>query len=207
MEQTVNEERWNALSHGFGAALGILGLFVLIHFDTGKSEFSTFSIVLYSFSMIVLFLSSTIYHAVSNKHLKNVFRKLDHISIYLLIAGTYTPIALITLEKGSGWTIFWVVWSIAIAGTVLKIFFTGRFDKLSLLLYLFMGWLIVFDLQSLLSFMSEPALYLMMAGGAFYTLGTIFYAIERIPYNHVIWHFFVLGGAISHYFMVLLEVA
>lgn len=206
MRQSLSEERWNAWTHGFGAVLAVIGLFVLIYFDRGITSYSTFSIVVYSLSAIVLFSSSTVYHAARNPKLKNLFRIMDHIAIYFLIAGTYTPIALISLEEGSGWRMFWTVWFIAMVGGVLKIFFTGKYPRLSLLFYLFMGWLILFDLKGLLENLSTQALVLLMVGGAFYTLGTVFYSARKMPYHHVIWHLFVLGGAISHYFMVLLEV-
>jgi len=205
-EQSRREEWWNAMSHALGAVLGVVGLGFLLFFDSEKTRFSTLSIVIYAVSAILLFLASTIYHLVRKPKLKQLWRKIDHISIYFLIAGTYTPVALITLEKSSGWLIFGIVWGIAAAGTVLKIFFTGKFELLSLLLYLGMGWLIVFDIKGLLAEISPLGIKLMMLGGAFYTLGTVFYAIKKIPYNHVIWHFFVLGGAISHYFFMLFAI-
>jgi hemolysin III len=153
-------------------------------------------------SIIILFLASTLYHAVKGEKRKHYFRIVDHISIYLLIAGTYTPVLLITLPDSLGWTLFWGVWGIAAFGVILKIFFTGRFETFSTLLYLVMGWIVVFDFSTLAVRMASNGLYLLFAGGAFYTLGIVFYAVEKIPYNHVIWHLFVLGGAICHFFMV-----
>ncbi|MCW8980430.1 MAG: hemolysin III family protein, partial [Altibacter sp.] len=149
---------------------------------------------------------STIYHAVTHESWKETCRKIDHISIYFLIAGTYTPVALISLEASSGWYLFWTVWGIAALGTVLKIFFTGRYEIISLLLYLIMGWLIVVDLENLLEQQSTLGIALLMLGGAFYTIGILFYAIRKIPFNHVIWHFFVLGGSIAHFFFIFLDV-
>ena len=204
--QTRKEELWNAISHGVGVILGAIGLFILLFHDQEKTPYSTFSIIVYSISVIVLYSASTIYHAASNVRWKIIFRKIDHISIFFLIAGTYTPVALIMLESGSGWTIFITVWCIAFIGAILKIFFTGKYEKLSLALYLFMGWLIVFDIQNLMEAASLSGLLLIALGGAFYTVGIVFYAIQRIPYNHVIWHFFVLGGSISHYFFILNDV-
>ncbi|UNY97506.1 hemolysin III family protein [Zhouia spongiae] len=206
MDQTKKEELWNAVSHSIGIILGVIGFVFLLIFDTQKTAYSTLSIVLYASTVIILFSASTIYHAISDIELKTIWRKIDHISIYLLIAGTYTPVSLITLEKGSGWLIFWIVWGIAVMGTILKIFFTGRFEVISLVLYLAMGWLIVFDLKDLVANISADGLGLLMLGGAFYTIGALFYAVKKIPYNHVIWHFFVLGGAVSHYFFILFEV-
>lgn len=201
-----NEELLNAISHGLGVILGIIGLIVLFLFDSGKSPYSMLSILFYGISVIVLYTASTIYHAVIDEKRKFFWRKLDHISIYLLIAGTYTPLALIALPQQSGWMIFWVVWGIAILGTILKIFFTGRFEALSLILYLVMGWLIVFNIDEVVENTTSLGLNLMMLGGAFYTLGIIFYAIKKIPYNHFVWHLFVLGGSISHFLFIFLDI-
>ena len=204
--QTKLEEQLNAISHAFGALLGIAAIVLLIVFDTHKTEWSLFSVIVYGVSIIVLFTASTLYHAVKREKVKHYFRIIDHIGIYLLIAGTYTPVLLITLEDSLGWTLFWVVWGIAGFGVVLKLFFTGRFSVFSTLLYLLMGWLIVFDFSTLSSLVHPNAILLLIAGGLAYTVGIIFYAIEKIPYNHVIWHLFVLTGAICHFFMVLLYV-
>ena len=204
--QTKLEEQLNAISHAFGALLGIAAIVLLIVFDTHKTEWSLFSVIVYGISIIVLFTASTLYHAVKREKLKHYFRIIDHIGIYLLIAGTYTPVLLITLEDSLGWILFWVVWGIAGFGVVLKLFFTGRFGVFSTLLYLLMGWLIVFDFSTLSSLVHPNAILLLIAGGLAYTVGIIFYAIEKIPYNHVIWHLFVLTGAICHFFMVLLYV-
>lgn len=200
--QTPFEERLNAWSHGVGAALGIAGLILLIVSLQSQTPFALFSVVIYGLSIIILFLASTFYHAVKGEKRKHYFRVVDHISIYLLISGTYSPVLLITLPDSLGWTLFYTVWGIAAFGVILKLFFTGRFETFSTLLYLVMGWLVVFDFSTLADRMASNGLYLLFAGGAFYTLGIIFYAIEKIPYNHVIWHLFVLGGAICHFFMV-----
>lgn len=200
--QSKREEQLNFLTHGFGAVLGIIGLILLILYDSHKTEWSLFSVIVYGVSIIVLFTSSTLYHSVRSDLHKHYFRIVDHISIYILIAGTYTPVLLITLEQSRGWPLFWVVWGVAAFGIVLKLFFTGRFEIFSTLLYLVMGWLIVFDFSTLSQLIGSNGILLLFAGGLFYTLGIIFYAIEKIPYNHVIWHFFVLGGAICHFFMI-----
>ena len=204
--QTKFEEQLNAISHAFGALLGIAALILLIIFDTHKTDWSLFSVIVYGISIIILFTASTLYHAINREKLKHYFRIIDHIGIYLLIAGTYTPVLLITLEGSLGWTLFWVVWGIAAFGVVLKLFFTGRLNVFSTLLYLVMGWIIVFDFSTLYSLVDSDAILLLMAGGLAYTVGIVFYAIEKIPYNHVIWHLFVLAGAISHFFMVFLYV-
>ncbi|NRA94235.1 MAG: hemolysin III family protein [Psychroserpens sp.] len=201
-KQTVLEEQLNALSHGIGAALGIAGLVLLIVFLKKEVPYALFSVIVYGISIIVLFLASTFYHAVKGDKRKHYFRIVDHISIYFLIAGTYTPVLLITLPDSNGWPLFWVVWGIAAFGVILKLFFTGKFETFSTLLYLVMGWLIVFDFSTLADRMVNNGLLLLFAGGLFYTVGIVFYVIERIPFNHVIWHCFVLAGAICHFFMV-----
>ena len=200
------EERLNAATHGLGTLMACLGMYLLLSHNTAKTFYATESLVLYSLSMILLFAASTAYHLVTHPVWKKRLRIVDHISIYFLIAGTYSPVALITLVRGEGWTIFYTIWGIALVGTVMKLFLTGKYEYLSLFLYLFMGWLIVFDLQDLVRLTATRGLVLLAAGGAFYTLGIIFYTIRRIPYNHLIWHFFVLGGAISHWFYIYLEV-
>jgi hemolysin III len=204
--QTLGEERLNALTHGVGALMGIAALVLLVIFNTDKTDWSLFSVVVYGLSIIILFSSSTLYHAVQSEKQKHYFRIIDHISIYLLIAGTYTPVALIALEQSKGWPIFWVVWGIALLGLVLKIFFTGRFEVFSVMLYLIMGWLIVMDFSYLSDYIGSNGTLLLFAGGLFYTLGIVFYAINKIPYNHVIWHLFVLGGAICHFLLVFFYV-
>jgi hemolysin III len=203
--QTPLEEQLNAWSHGLGAVLGILGLGLLLFF-CGSSPLEILSVTVYGISMIILFSASTLYHAIQNESKKHIFRIIDHISIYLLIAGSYTPVTLLTLSDSRGWLLFGLVWGIAALGLILKLFFTGRFEIFSILLYLVMGWLIVFDFSALVNNMETNGLLLLFLGGLFYTVGIVFYAIHKIPYNHVIWHLFVLGGAICHFFMIFLYV-
>ena len=204
--QTRREEHFNAATHALGALLGIAGFILLIIFESKKTDWSLFSVIVYGLSIIILFTASALYHSVKSEKKKHYFRIVDHISIYLLIAGTYTPILLITLAESKGWTLFWVVWGIALFGLFLKIFFTGRFELFSTLLYLVMGWLIVFDFSTLLELMPTNGIIFLIIAGLAYTVGIIFYAVDRIPYNHVIWHLFVLTGAIFHYFMVFFYV-
>ncbi|ASO08274.1 hemolysin III [Arenibacter algicola] len=200
------EEKLNTLSHALGIILGLIGFVVLYLINDGHNSYGIFSISVYSFTFVLLFTASTLYHRVRDPKLKNKLRILDHISIYFLIAGTYTPVALIMLEKGNGWLLFYTVWGIAAVGTLMKLFYTGKYEFISLLLYLIMGWLIVLDLDNLLSQTTTIGLGTLFLGGAFYTIGILFYAIERIPYNHFIWHLFVLGGAISHWCFILIDV-
>ncbi|MBT8284646.1 MAG: hemolysin III family protein [Flavobacteriaceae bacterium] len=200
------EELLNTLSHGLGILLGLLGFVIMWENHKTSVPWATLSLVIYSISVILLFTASTVYHAVDDPRIKRKLRILDHISIYILIAGTYTPVALITLSDSQGIPLFFVVWGVAIAGTLFKIFYIGKLEWLSLMLYLVMGWLIVFDFGFLWSQLSTDGIFLLFLGGAFYTLGTVFYAIRKIPYNHFIWHLFVLGGAVSHWFLIYIDV-
>jgi len=204
--QTPFEEKLNAITHGIGAILGVIALILLITHNTHKTSWSLFSVIVYGFSIIILFTASTLYHSVTKEKQKHTFRIIDHISIYILIAGTYTPVCLITLDESLGWPLFWIVWGIALFGVFLKIFFTGRFELFSTLLYLIMGWLIVFDFAALSTGVGDNGVLFLFAGGLAYTIGIIFYAIQKIPYNHVIWHLFVLAGAVFHFFMIFYDV-
>lgn len=200
--QTNQEEFLNAVTHGFGAVLGIVALFLMLSKINAAEGFQTFSVVTYAMSIIILFTASTLYHSVSSERKKHYFRIVDHISIYLLIAGTYTPVLLITLSESRGWPLFYTVWGIAAFGAILKLFFTGKFEVFSTLLYLVMGWLIIFDFTKLSEAVGPGGILWLFIGGMCYTIGIVFYAIQRIPYNHVIWHLFVLGGALGHFMMI-----
>jgi len=200
--QSPFEERLNALTHGVGALFGIVALVLLILYETSKTDWSLFGVIVYGLSIIILFTASTCYHAVQGEKRKHNFRVVDHISIYILIAGTYSPVCLISLDQSLGWILFFVVWGIAVFGVILKLFFTGKFELFSTLLYLVMGWLVVFDFSNLSNAIGDDGILFLFAGGLSYTLGIVFYAIEKIPYNHVIWHLFVLAGAFFHFCMI-----
>jgi hemolysin III len=204
--QTKLEEQLNAITHGIGAALGIAALVLLIVYADTTKPWSLFSVIVYGISIIILFLASTFYHAVKGEKRKHYFRIVDHVSIYLLIAGTYTPVLLISLADTLGWALFWTVWGIAAFGVVLKLFFTGKYEIFSTLLYLVMGWLIIFDFSNLSESLGPNGILWLFAGGLSYTVGIIFYAIQKVPYFHVVWHLFVLGGAIGHFFMIFFHV-
>ncbi len=204
--QSKMEEQLNAWTHGIGAALGIAALVLLIVYTDSTKPWSLFSVIVYGISIIVLFLASTFYHAVKGEKRKHYFRIVDHVSIYFLIAGTYTPVLLISLTDSLGWPLFWTVWGIAAFGVILKLFFTGKFEIFSTLLYLVMGWLIIFDFSNLSDAIGPNGILWLFAGGLSYTVGIIFYALQKVPYFHVIWHLFVLAGAICHFFMIFLHV-
>jgi len=204
---SVVEEIINASTHGFGILLSIVGLAVLVAFASiNGSPVLITSCAIFGGTLIFAYSSSTLYHAITNEKVKRIFRQFDHAAIYLLIAGTYTPIVLVLLDKTWGWTIFTIIWTTAIVGVILKFIYPQRFKKLSVALYLIMGWFVVIAIKQLMLNMESGGLWLMLIGGVFYSVGVIFYVWKSLPYNHAIWHLFVLGGSISHYFMILFYV-
>ena len=203
--QTLQEEKYNYWSHGLGFLLSIVGCTLLIKTALSDSYLILFAVCVYGVSLSALYFCSAKYHHTQDPINKIFYRKLDHISIYVLIAGTYSPYTLIFLNHSKGLMLFCVVWFIALLGTFLKIFFTGRFEVVSLLLYLVMGWLIVFDFSALEQAISPRAIYLLITGGGFYTIGIVFYVCNALKYNHLIWHLFVLAGSICHFFSIYLE--
>ena len=202
MEVTKEEEYWNALTHFIGFIGSIVGVFFLFSYNNNLSYLSTLGIILFGFGLISVYLSSTLYHYVSNPILKEKLRVFDHISIYYLIAGSYAPVCLITLLDMSGLYIFGVVSLIALFGTFFKLFYTGRYEKLSLLLYLFMGWLVIIDIKTLFEAIDFNGFLLLILGGVSYSIGTIFYSLDK-KYAHTIWHLFVLAGSTLHFFFIL----
>lgn len=200
--QTAVEEKWNVITHfcGFLFFIGA-GVALLLELDDLESIVVA-GMILYIACQLFLYASSTFYHYVQPGSLKFKLRKVDHISIYGSIAGTYTPVCLITLESGSGYLILGVVWGIALFGTIWKLFFTGKFEAFSSLLYLAMGWLAVIDAATLQEQFTDFEMNMLILGGVFFTVGIIFYAYNKLFFNHVIWHLFVLGGSISHFAMV-----
>ena len=198
-----NEETWNVWTHFSGLILSMIGIPFLFYFDNHSTALSTFSILLFSFGLLCVYTSSSIYHYVQNSKLKKRFQVLDHISIYYLILGSYAPVCLITLYDSSGITIFLAVLVLAFVGTLKKLFFTSKFEFMSLLLYLAMGWFIIFDIHSLFELIDYNAKLLLILGGLSYTFGVLFYALGKIKYFHSIWHLFVLSGSTLHFFMIL----
>ncbi len=206
-EFTLIEEIWHAITHGVGLALSIAGLAILVAFAALQgSALVITSSAIFGATLIILYGASTLYHAITHTGVKKLFQQFDHASIYFLIAGTYTPVTLISLGGTWGWTIFSIIWSTALIGIFLKFAHPGRFEKLSLALYILMGWMIVVAMQPLMVNMESGGLWLMLAGGLAYTVGIIFYVWDSLPFNHAIWHLFVLGGSILHYLMVLLYI-
>lgn len=194
------EEILNVISHGIGFLLSVAALVLLVVFASiDGSVWHIVSYSIYGTSLVVLYLASTLFHwsKKPSRRLKlNVF---DHASIYVLIAGTYTPLMLVTLRGPWGWSLFGVVWGMAILGIVLKLFFTGRYNKISTMAYLVMGWVVVIALKSLIANLNTPGLIWLAIGGVSYSVGAVFYLLNKIPYNHAIFHLFVLGGSIAHF--------
>jgi len=203
--QTALEERWNVITHGFGLVVFVIAsFFLLTKASENAASYALIGIIIYCASQLFLYTASTSYHYAKPEKIKWTLRKMDHISIYFSIAGTYTPVCLISLEQSSGWMILAAVWGIALFGTIWKLFFTGKFEAFSSILYLVMGWMVVLDLDSLLAVFSDAQLWWLIAGGISFSVGIIFYAWNRLYFNHVIWHLFVLGGSLSHLVMVWL---
>lgn len=200
---TLGEEIFNGITHGIGAVLSIAGLVVLVVLAVlYGTPWHVVSFSIFGASLIILYTASTLYHSIQVPQVRPILRIIDHSSIFLLIAGTYTPFLLTALRGPLGWTLFGVVWGIALIGIVLKIFFIGKLEVISTLAYVGMGWLCVVAINELLATMPSYGVAWLIAGGIVYTVGVLFYAIKKIPYNHAIWHLFVLGGSICHFFAV-----
>ena len=204
-EQTYSEEWFNSVSHGITALSAIGGMVVLIYFGARSDKtWSLFSGLVYGFSLVALYTFSTLYHGLRHEKAKRVFNILDHCGIFLLIAGTYTPVLLIAIGGATGWWFFGIQWGMALVGIILKIFYTGRFKGLSTLIYAIMGWIIIFKVELVQSLLPAEAFWLLAAGGLSYTVGIIFYSLDsRIKYGHFIWHLFVMAGSILHYIMMV----
>ena len=201
------EELANSLTHGLGAGLSVAGLVLLV---VSSSRFGNawhvVSTAIFGTTLVLLYTSSTLYHSFRGAQIKQVLRKLDHAAIFLLIAGTYTPFVLVTLRGPWGWSLFGVVWGLAIIGVALKFWFAGRYRLVSTLIYLGMGWLVMVAIKPLMAALPSGGLTLLVAGGLCYTGGAAFYLWKRLPYQHALWHLFVLGGSACHWTAVFLHV-
>lgn len=202
------EERANAITHGLGVVLGVIGLILLLirAFDHQADTLTIASMAVYGSSIILLFLASTLYHSITTEKTKRLLKTLDHCAIYLLIAGSYTPFLLVSLRTPLAMGLMAVIWGIALAGIIMKIAFVYRFKRLSLVTYLAMGWLSLIVVYQLAMNIEMGGLVLLALGGVIYSLGVIFYVAKRIPYNHAIWHLFVLAGCACHFFAIYLYV-
>jgi hemolysin III len=202
--QTIGEEIANSITHGLGTVLSTTALVILVVLASKRGDawrIASFSI--YGATLILLYLSSTLYHSFVNSKVKNFFRILDHLAIYLLIAGSYTPITLVSMRGAWGWTLFGLIWGMAIAGIIISIAFKEKLKPVMVLSYVVMGLLIVVAFKPMLLILPQKMIFCLFIGGVFYLLGIIFYLWKRLPYHHPIWHLFVLGGSISHFFGIL----
>jgi hemolysin III len=205
--QTAGEELVNVITHGIGAAFGIAGLGALVvgawrHSDAWR----TASFIIYGATLVLLYLASAFYHGARSPRTKRLLQFFDHTAIYLLIAGTYTPFTLVSLRGPWGWTMFGLIWGLAVTGILLNVFFFGRLGFISTILYLLMGWLVVIAIKPVMDAVSFRGLVWLVAGGLSYTVGVVFYAWHRLPYAHPIWHLFVLAGSVFHYFAIFFYV-
>ncbi len=201
------EEKLNVISHAFGLVLSIIALVLLVVFASLEgSAWHIVSFSIYGASLIVLYAASTFYHNSKTPKLRYRLNIFDHASIYVLIAGTYTPFTLVVLDGWVGWTIFGVSWGLALTGVILKLFFIGKYDRISTIAYVLMGWLIVFAIKPLVQNLPIEGLLWLLGGGISYTVGAILYSIKKIKYNHAIFHIFVLLGSFCHFIAVFFYV-
>lgn len=196
----LGEELANAITHGIGTLLAIAGVIFLIIFADGASAVA---VGIYGATLVSLYLASTLYHSLIFTRARKLFRKFDHMAIFLLIAGTYTPFCLTVLDGWKSWSMLGAVWTLAIAGIVLKSMFTGRFEWLSISIYILTGWMVILVIKPMYDLLSLQGFILLIGGGLAYTIGTVFYAKSKIPWFHSIWHLWVLAGSVMHYFAVL----
>ena len=205
--QSLAEEISNSITHGLGFLLSIAGLCVLLVLAAKYADArSSVCFSIYGTSLVILYAASTLYHSFPAGRAKDVFKIIDHSAIYILIAGSYTPFALISLRGGWGWAIFGIIWALALAGIVFKVFFVERLVILSTLIYLAMGWLSVIAIRPILDNIPTGGILWLLAGGAFYTLGAVVHFFKEIPFSHAVWHVLALCGSICHYFAILFYV-
>lgn len=204
---TVGEEVAHSVTHGLGILAGIVGLAFLVGYAMKYGDgWVVAAVSIFGASIIIMYTASTLYHSVTQPKAKHYLRIFDHCAIYLLIAGTYTPFLLVTFREDFGWTLFMVIWGLAFLGIIFKLFATGKWDKISALIYLGMGWIVVVVMKPFVATLPTGGLILMVAGGLAYTGGVVFYLWDKIPYNHAIWHGFVLAGTVFHYFAIFFYV-
>ena len=207
MGYSVGEEIANSVTHGIGAGLSVAGLTLLVALAAIYGDvWRVVSFSIYGSSLVLLYLASTLYHSIQHPKVKRILRIFDHSAIYLLIAGTYTPFTLVSMRGPWGWTLFGVVWGLALLGIAFKTVFIGRYEKWATAAYVLMGWLVVIAFKEMLVTVPPGGIVWLVIGGVVYTLGVLFYAWEKLPYNHAIWHLFVLGGSICHFFAILFHV-
>lgn len=204
---TLGEDLANAITHGIGACLSVAALVLcVVRAALTSTAAGVVGAAIYGATLVILYTMSTLYHAITNTKARGVFRVFDHVSIYLLIAGTYTPITLVTIRGAMGWTIFGIVWGMAILGIVLNSISVEKFRKFSIVSYICIGWAVIIGLRQVIANMPKNGLIFLVIGGVLYTVGIIFYALKKVKYMHSIWHMFVLAGSIMHFFCVYMYV-
>lgn len=203
----MRHEIANLLTHGIGAGLAIAGTaFLVVKGALLSDAWRVVGYSLFGASMIFLYLASSLYHALWHPRIKQILRRMDHSAIFFAIAGTYTPILLVTLRGPLGWTFFAIVWGLALAGITFKMIFGHRYEAVSLTTYILMGWLVIFFVKQVYNSLSPSGVWLLFSGGVAYTAGTIFYSLGRMPYHHMIWHLFVLAGSVLHFICIYMYV-
>ena len=201
---TLREEVANSVTHGIGAALSAAGLITLVILAVLYGDvWRVVGFSVFGASLLALYLASTLYHAIQHRPAKRILRKCDHAAVYLLIAGTYTPFLLISLRGTIGMPMLAVVWGMALIGVIWKIFFTGRYEVIATIVYVLMGWMCLLAFRQMVANVPPLGVALLFAGGIVYTLGVLFYALEKIPYNHAVWHLFVMAGSASHFYCIV----
>jgi hemolysin III len=205
---SIGEEIANSVTHGVGAALSIAAMSVLIFIASqDRDAWRIVSFSIYGATLFLLYLASTLYHAFTHEKTKRFFRLMDHSSIFLLIAGTYTPPTLIAMRGEWGWTLFFIIWAMAVGGLIFELFFIGKYKYVTLGIYVAMGWLAIIAIKPMIEMLPDGMMKWIVLGGLFYTLGIIFYVWKKVPYNHAVWHLFVLGGSTMHFFGMLFYLA
>jgi hemolysin III len=207
IRRAFHEEVANSITHGVGLALSVIGLGVLIALAClYGSALHIASCSVYGATLVILYTASTLYHSFRSPRIKHIFKIIDHCAIYLLIAGTYTPFTLVMLRGGWGWSLFGIVWMLSFVGIVFKLFFVNKFQIISTIIYVLMGWLAIVAIKPMAQAMPLNCILWLLAGGLFYTIGVLFFAWHKIPYNHAIWHLFVIAGSLCHFCAVMLYV-
>ena len=201
---SIGEEIFNSITHGIGTLLSIAALVLLVVIAAVKGDaWHIVSFSVFGTTLVLLYLSSTLYHSFTKEKIKNLFARFDHAAIFLLIAGTYTPLLLTVVRGAHGWTLFGIIWGVAITGVVVRSIYLTKFRKLMVGIYVAMGWMFIFAIIPLINNLSGISLTFLFLGGGFYSLGVIFYAWRNLKYGHGIWHLFVLAGSIMHFFSVM----
>ena len=201
--QTLIEELVNALTHGIGGLVSISAITILIVFASLQEDaWKVVSVSIYGGTLFLLYLASTLYHSIQHQRAKDYLNLFDHCAIYLLIAGTYTPFLLVGMRSPLGWVLFSLIWTIALSGIFLKCRYRGRYHRFHVMNYIALGWIALIAMPQLMARLPEASLDLILAGGIVYTVGVVFYVLDRVPFSHAVWHLFVLGGSTCHYIAV-----